>query len=219
MFNDGKGVKEAVHEFELVRKYCRDAKTGLYYHAWDEKAQQNWADPETGLSKYFWGRGFGWYCMAIVDMLDIVPENQPENRKVLIDLVPEVADALLAAQDEDSGVWYQILDAPERAGNYLESSASSMFIYFLAKAINDGHLKGDKYLDATKKAYEGLIREFVEVDAKGNIRISKMCRVAGLGYGRDGSWHYYMSEPVVTDDPKGAGPFILAGIEVSKMLK
>ena len=219
MFNEGKGIKEAVHEFELVRKYCRNPKTGLYYHAWDEKAQQGWADPKTGLSKYFWGRGFGWYCMAVVDMLEIVPESQPELRQVLLDLVPEVADALLGAQDPESGVWWQILDAPDRAGNYLESSASSMFIYFLAKAINDGHLTGEKYLTATQSAFDGLIREFVEVDAKGNVRISKMCRVAGLGYGRDGSWHYYMSEPVVTDDPKGAGPFILAGMEVSKLLK
>ncbi len=219
IFNDGKGIKEAVHEFELVRKYCRDPETGLYYHAWDEKAQQGWADPETGLSKYFWGRGFGWYCMAIVDMLDIVPESQPELRQVLLDLVPEVADALLGVQDPNSGVWWQILDAPERAGNYLESSASSMFIYFLAKAINGGHLEGEKYRQATQNAFDGLIREFVEVDAEGNVRISKMCRVAGLGYGRDGSWHYYMSEPVVTDDPKGAGPFILAGMEVSKLLK
>ncbi len=219
MFNQGKGVSEAVHEFELVRKYCKDPKTGLYYHAWDEKAEQYWADPQTGLSKHFWGRGFGWYCMALVDMLDIIPESQPEQRNALINIIGETADTLLQFQDTEAGVWWQIMDHKDRAGNYLESSASSMFTYFLAKALNNGYISGKPYVEATQRAFDGLVREFIEIDADHNARLTKTCRVAGLGYGRNGSYQYYMSEPVVTDDPKGVGPFIMAGIEVSKLLK
>lgn len=219
LFNDSEGIREAVHEFELVRKYCRDPKTGLYYHAWDEKAEQDWADPQTGLSKHFWGRGLGWYCMALVDMLDLIPERQAAERKILIDQIQELAIALRDVQCAETGTWWQIMDQPERAGNYREASASSMFTYFFAKAINEGYLDAQTWSDLTVKAYEGLIREFIEIDAQDHVHLTKVCRVAGLGYGRDGSYAYYMSEPVVKDDPKGVGPFIMAGVEVSKLLK
>lgn len=218
LFNNAEAIDEAVHEFELVSKYCKDNDTGLYYHAWDEKKTQVWADPETGLSSYFWARGFGWYCMAMVDILDIIPETHASQRESIINILCEVSDALVQHQDSESGCWYQIMNIPERAGNYLESSGSSMFVYALAKALNEGYIEGESYEQAVIKGYEGLIREFVEVDAESNIRFTQTCRVAGLGYGRDGSYRYYMSEPVVTDDPKGVGPFIMAGIEVSKWL-
>jgi unsaturated rhamnogalacturonyl hydrolase len=217
MFENGASYDEVVKEFMITRKYLRDPETGLYYHAWDEKKQQDWADPETGLSKYYWGRGFGWLTMALVDVLDYIPESETEYRQPLIDMIQEIAPALVEYQDPETGTWWQIMDMPEAPGNYRESSATSMFTYFFAKAINNGYLP-ESYRPVAGKAYNGLISEFITVHPDGNVSLTNICLVAGLGFGRDGSYHYYMSEPVYENDPKGTGPFILAGVEMYKLL-
>ncbi len=217
-FEQGKSYDEVVKEFVITRKYLRDPKTGLYVHAWDEKKKQNWADPKTGLSKFAWGRGLGWFAMAVVDVLDTLPENDKARRKPLLEIVTELAPALAKYQDAETGTWWQILDQANAVGNYRESTASAMFTYFFAKAARKGYLPAS-YRDTAVKAYEGLVREFVNVHADGKISVTNQCLVAGLGYGRDGSYRYYMSEPVWENDPKGNGPFILAGIELFRLLK
>lgn len=208
-------IEEAIGEAIIADKRLRDAESGLYYHAWDEKAKQVWADSDTGLSSYFWSRGMGWYAMALVDLLDFVPENRADLKEPLIAIIQKFADAILAHRVD--GVWYQITDQPEAVGNFPEASGSSMFVYMLAKALNKGYLDTD-YRDAVVASYSSLVGEFANVHAGGTVSLKNVCRVAGLGYGRDGSYRYYMSEPVVSNDPKGVGPFIMAGIEVSKML-
>lgn len=217
-FENGHSFEEVVKEFEITRKYLRDENTGLYYHAWDEKKKQVWADPATGLSKHFWGRGVGWLAMALVDTLDYLPEDQEALRKPLIDMTQDLAATLLKYQDTKTGTWWQIMDMPGEVGNYRESSASAMFTYFLAKAVRKGYID-EGYKDAAARSYESLLREFVLVHADGNISYTQQCLVAGLGYGRDGSYRYYMSEEVYANDPKAVGPFILAGIEVSRLLR
>ena len=211
---DPHGVEEAVQEFVLARKHLRDPETGLYYHGWDEKKAQSWADPETGLSAHFWSRGMGWYAMALVDVLDFIPEDRADLRQPLLDIIPELADALLKYR-HDAG-WYQVTDRPDAVGNFPEASGSSMFVYLLAKAINKGYL-GPEYRDVTAEAWNGLVREFINVAADGSVSLEQVCAVAGLGFGRDGSYHYYMSEPVLANDPKGVGPFIMAGLQVAEM--
>lgn len=208
-------IEEAVREFSIARKHLRDEKTGLYYHAWDEAKKQNWADPATGRSRFFWGRGLGWYAMALVDMLDIIPEEKTALRAPLLAMIPELAESLVQHQDE-TGTWYQILDKPNEPGNYREASASAMFTYFLAKAVRHGYLP-ISYLAAAQKAYQGLVAEFVAIHADGSFHFTNNCEVGGLGYGRDGSYRYYMSERVVDNDPKGLGPAILAGIHVAAL--
>ncbi len=217
MFEDGRGLDEVVNEFAVVREHLRNPSTGLYLHAWDEDKKQSWADPATGLSKHYWGRGLGWFGMALVDVLDHVPGSDAKHREPLLALVRELAPALLAVQDAETGTWWQILDMPQAPGNYRESSASAMFTYFLAKAARKGYLP-EPYRAAALRAFEGLVREFVRVYPDDRISLTNQCLVAGLGYGRDGSYGYYMSEPVWKDDPKGTGPFILAGVEVHRLL-
>ncbi len=216
-FRNSEHVAEAVHEFIVCEEQLRDPETGLYWHAWDESRQMNWADPEIGRSKYFWGRGLGWFAMALVDTLEMLPADSEEAadlKRILNDL----AIALVKVQDPEKGVWYQILDRPDAPGNYTESSASSMFTYMLAKGVNNGWLD-TSYEGAAKKAFEGMLKEFVRVHADGTTSLSHICLVAGLGYGRDGSYEYYMSEPVTENDPKGIGPFLMAGLQVAKMLE
>lgn len=210
-------VEEAAREFSIARAHLRDEASGLYFHAWDEAKKQNWADPETGRSRFFWGRGLGWYAMALVDLLELIPPEKKELRAPLLAMVPELAAALVRHQDA-GGTWYQILDRPNAPGNYREASASAMFTYFLAKAVNLGYLPPSYAADA-KKAYRGLVAEFVAIYADGSYHLTNNCETAGLGYGRDGSYRYYMSERVVVGDPKGLGPAILAGLELAKLEK
>jgi len=217
MFENYASLDEVATEFEITRKRLRDPQTGLYYHGWDEKRQQNWADPETGLSSEFWGRGVGWFAMALVDTLDYIPEDQTAQRQLLLDMVKDLAQTLKRYRDQDTGLWWQIMDKPEKTGNYLESSASSMFTYFYAKALNQGYLD-DSYRSLAHQAYNGLVNEFITVNADNSVSLTQICLVAGLGFGRDGSYDYYMNEPVYKNDPKGTGPFILAGIEMFKLL-
>jgi unsaturated rhamnogalacturonyl hydrolase len=216
-FEDGRGLDDVVNEFNVARKHLRNPDTGLYVHAWDEKKRQSWADPATGLSKLNWGRGLGWFSMALVDVLDHIPEGDTKHREPLLAMVRELAPALLAVRDEATGVWWQILDMPEAPGNYRESSASAMFTYFLAKATRKGYLPSSQRAEAVR-AFEGVVREFIRVYPDDKVSLTNQCLVAGLGYGRDGTFRYYMSEPVWKDDPKATGPFILAGVEIHRLL-
>jgi rhamnogalacturonyl hydrolase YesR len=217
LFEDGHSLEEVVKEFTVTRERLRDPQTGLYYHAWDESKQMNWADDQTGLSGWFWGRGLGWLSMAIVDVLDFIPADREDLRRPLLEMAAELAPALRRVQDPDTGTWWQILDHPGRVGNYRESTASAMFAYFFAKGVRMGYLP-DEYAATAQKAYDGLIAEFVTVHPDGRISMTNQCLVAGLGFGRDGSYDYYMSERVFANDPKGNGPFILAGIEFHRLL-
>jgi rhamnogalacturonyl hydrolase YesR len=214
---DDARIEEAVREFTIARFHLRDAPTGLYFHAWDESRTQGWADPATGRSRYFWGRGLGWYAMALVDILDLIPATKTELRAPLLEIVPELAASLVRYQDA-TGTWFQILDMPAEPGNYREASASAMFTYFLAKGIHEGHLPAS-YLPAARRAWAGLVEQFVAVHADGSFHLTNVCEVGGLGYGRDGSYRYYMSERVIENDPKGLGPAILAGIQMAELEK
>jgi rhamnogalacturonyl hydrolase YesR len=216
MQGDREKLAEAVNEFSVARSRLRDEKTGLYYHAWDEAKQQEWADPDSGRSPHFWSRGLGWYAMALVDILDVIPAEETELREPLLEIIEELADSLTAVQDE-TGTWYQVMDMPDAPGNYRESSGTAMFTYFLAKAINQGYLP-DTYSDAAEKAYRGLVGEFVSIDAAGDYHLNNICHTAGLGYGRDGSFRYYMSEKVVRNDPKGLAPAIMALLQTNELV-
>ncbi|MFT3830110.1 MAG: glycoside hydrolase family 88 protein [Opitutaceae bacterium] len=222
-FAEPAAFDDVANQILLVDKHLHDAKTGLYYHAWDEARKQGWADKTTGLSPNFWGRSIGWYAMAIVDVLDYLPPTQHELEDINA-VLRRVADGLVRWQDPKSGAWWQVVDQGDRPGNYLEATASSMFVYSLAKAINRGYLPREKYLPTVRRGYEALIREFVRTDSAGRVSLTRCCSVAGLGYtnsagrARDGSFEYYISEPIVDNDLKGVGPFILAGLEVEQLL-
>lgn len=197
-----------------IEKHTRDTKTGLLYHGWDESKTQQWANKETGNSANFWGRALGWYGMAIVDVLDYFPNDNPK-RDSIISILNRFAVAITKVQDKKSGLWYDVVNMPNNNKNYKEASASCMLVYTLAKAVRNGYIP-KYYLKNAKKGYDGIIKEFIEVDANGQTNLKGTVSVSGLGgkpY-RDGSFEYYMSEPVVVNDPKGIGAFILASTEM-----
>jgi unsaturated rhamnogalacturonyl hydrolase len=198
----------------LADEHMRDASTGLLYHGWDEQKKERWADPKTGRSSQFWGRAMGWYAMAVVDVLEWLPQDHPQ-RPAVLRVLERLASAIARVQDRATSVWWQVLDQPERPGNYRESSASSMFVYALSKAVRCGWLDGAVYGKVAARGYQGLLQEFVEMDANGHVDLKNVCKVAGLGGNpyRDGSYAYYTSTEVVNNDPKGVGAFLLAAAE------
>jgi unsaturated rhamnogalacturonyl hydrolase len=217
LFNGSRtNYDDITRQFQLIRKHLYDSKTGLYYHGWDEKKTQDWANRRTGTSSNFWGRALGWYAMALVDVLDFLPDNHP-GRKEILSQLKKTADGIVKWQDKESGLWWQVLDQGGRKGNYLEATASSMFVYSLTKAVNRGYLSR-KYVPAILKGYEGITGRLIKSDGD-KISLIQCCSVAGLGFGRDGSYEYYLREPIVENDLKGVGPFILAGIELQDLLK
>jgi len=203
-------------QFQLIDKHLYDAKSGLFFHGWDEKHEQEWANKSSGTSSNFWGRGLGWFAMAQVDVLDYLPEKHAA-RPGIIRLIQKTATGIRRHQDPDSGLWWQVLDQHGRKGNYLEATASAMFVYSLAKAVNHDYLSRD-YVPIILKGYSGIIERLIKKESSGRITLAQCCSVAGLGYGRDGSYEYYLREPVVDNDLKGVGPFLLAGIEVQELL-
>ena len=190
-----------------------DEESGLLYHGWDESREQRWADPVTGRSPHFWSRSIGWYMMAMVDVLDFLPEDH-HKRAVIIELLNRISTALEKYRDPETGMWYQVTDLGEREGNYLESSGSIMFIYTWVKGAQKGYLPETFALKGAE-AYDQFLKQFIRENEDGTISVTDVCSVAGLGgekrY-RDGSFEYYISEPIRDDDPKAIGPFIMTSI-------
>lgn len=215
-FEEGKSFDDIAKQFELIQAHATDPKTGLLYHAWDESKQMPWANKETGNSPNFWSRALGWYVMALVDVLDYMPKDHPKQKE-LVQYLNNASEALAKFQDPKSGLWYQVTDKGGKEGNYLEASGSSMFTYAFAKGANKGYLPA-KYKKLANKAFDGLTKQLIKVDADGGIRLTQACQVAGLGgtpY-RDGSYEYYVNEKKKDNDPKATGPFILAALELNR---
>ncbi|MGJ8667159.1 MAG: glycoside hydrolase family 88/105 protein [Patiriisocius sp.] len=208
-------LNDVVHHFELLHDNAYDSKTGLYFHAWDESKQMDWANKETGTAPNFWLRALGWYGMALVDTLEYFPENHPK-RQQLITYLNELAKAIIKYQDE-TGLWYQVPNMPEKEPNYLEASGSAMLTYTLAKGVNEGYLP-NTYKENATKAFDGIVKNLITVDDDGEIHIAQVCKSAGLGGDpyRDGSFEYYMNEPILTDNSHALGPFVLAAMELNK---
>ena len=218
MFDEPADFDDAAKQILLVGEHAYDPKTGLFYHGWDESKAQPWANKETGLSSSFWGRAVGWYAMGMVDTLDFLPANHPQRAKI-IELFGRLAAGVARWQDAKTGLWWQVLDQGSREGNYLEATVSCQFVCALAKAVNHGYISREKYLDVIVRGYAGIVRDLIITDTNGRLTLTKCCSVAGLGPGdkRNGSYAYYLSEPVVNNDLKGIGPFILAGLELDRL--
>lgn len=215
LYNQPENFDDVVNQFVLMETHARDSSSGLLYHAWDEKKEQIWADSLSGRSKIFWGRAMGWYAMALVDVLDYLPANHSGSNE-LITILQRLADGVAKVQDS-TGVWWQVVDQPRREGNYLEASASCMFVYAIAKGARLGYLD-ESYKAVAEKGYRGILKEFVTENSDGGIDLNQICKSAGLGYGRDGSYEYYVyQEPKVANDGKGLGPFVLASLEIERL--
>jgi len=236
-------------QFQIIHKYTYDREKQLNYHGWSADVNDPnafWAKkdgPYKGCSQEFWGRGMGWYFAALTDVLELMPKDHP-GYQPLRGILNQVAAGLARYQDRETGCWYQLLqyDGLKKADkngtildgshqnqcdqpNYLESSASSMFTYAYLKGIRLGMLDKTKYQALAKKAYQGLVDNFIRDDKNGDLSIIQSCASAGLGPAKDksrtGTANYYLcgSDVSITqNEGKAIGPFIMASLEY-EMLK
>ncbi|RYF78577.1 MAG: glycoside hydrolase family 88 protein, partial [Cytophagaceae bacterium] len=181
---------DIVNQFVWMEKHGRDPKTGLLYHGWDESREQKWANKETGQSPNFWSRAMGWYVMALVDVLDYLPQSHP-RRGELIAILNRTLPAIVKFQDPTSGCWYQVTNRLGDRGNYLEASGTGMFVYAITKGVRMGYLP-TSMMAAARKGYAGMLKNFISTDERGMIHLEKTVLVSGLGGNpyRDGSYEY-----------------------------
>ncbi|MDR1226224.1 MAG: glycoside hydrolase family 88 protein [Prevotellaceae bacterium] len=216
-FNEPALFDEVAHQLILIARHTYNARTGLHYHGWDESMEQRWANKHTGTSPNFWSRSVGWYMMALVDVLEYLPEEHPRRPEILI-ILQNLSAAVEKYRDPKTGVWYQVTDQVGRDKNYLESSGTCMFMYTWAKGANNGWLD-TSYHSKANKLFDNIVDQFIKTEANGTISITDGCAVAGLGgeknY-RDGSYEYYVSEPVRDNDPKSVATFLFGALELKR---
>lgn len=208
---------DVLKQIENVEKYMRDKKTGLYYHGMDCSKTVFWADKETGCSKNFWLRAIGWFSVAMVDIIGIADEEATVG---LARIFKQLMSDVLPYRDKESGMYWQVVDQPNREGNYLETSGSAMLAYAMLKGARLGVLD-ESYALLGKETFDGICEKYLDVNEKGELNLGGICLVAGLGPAdnlrRDGSYEYYISEPVVENDAKGVAPFVLCYTEILQL--
>ena len=204
---------DIVHQFTAGAENTFDPVTGLFRHAWDESRSMFWCDPQTGLSAHAWGRATGWYAMALVEVLDYLPKDHP-GHAVLVEQLNYFLEVLPKWADPQTGMWYQVLDSPEKEGNYQEATCSIMFIYAFLKGLRMGYIDRAEE-DYILGLYPKFIDRFIRENPDGTISMTDCCAVGGLGgkQMRKGDFDYYLSEPIIENDCKGIGPFIWASLE------
>ncbi len=210
----GRDYSDVLAQIKNVRKYMFDETAGLYYHGLDCSRSIFWADKETGLSRNFWLRAIGWFAVAIVDIIEII---DGEARREIADIFSELMRNILRYRDNNSKMYYQVVNMQGKEGNYLETSGSSMIAYAMMKGARLGVLD-EEYHAFGKETFEGICSRYLDFDADGKLSLGGICLVAGLGpennTRRDGSYEYYISEPVVQNDAKGVAPFVLCYTEI-----
>lgn len=212
-FHDRRACSDSFHQFEVVHEVMRNPQNGLYYHAYDASRKQFWCDPVTGLSQNFWLRAEGWFAMALIDTWELMPPSMSAEKDALRRMFRELIDAMLPYQDVETGMWHQVINLPNIAPNYLEESGSAIFANAIMKGARLGVLP-ESYYEIGLRAFNGVCSECLS-EKDGELGLGNICLVAGLGNvaHRTGTFDYYMSEPIVTNDAKGVAPLVLAYIE------
>ena len=205
---------DIVHQIETVRRRMFDLEKGLYYHGYDASKTIFWADPTTGCSKHFWLRAIGWFATALADLMEIV--DDPAALDGLRPVFTELMAGIAPYAEADTGMYYQVVDQGAREGNYLETSGSSMIAYAMLKGARLGVLS-QEYAILGKKTFDGILRRYFKAEGA-DVELGGICLVAGLGPAdnprRDGSYEYYISEPIVKNDAKGVAPLVMCYTEV-----
>lgn len=214
----GKNYSDILSQIKNVNKYMQDSRTGLYFHGLDCSKSIFWADKESGLSKNFWLRSIGWFTVALVDIIEIIDDE--DARECLVRIFRDLIHSIVNFRDEESGLFWQVVDQPGREGNYLETSGSSMIAYAFLKGARLGVIEKE-YASLGKETFDGICDRYLKINDKGELNLGGICLVAGLGpennTRRDGSYEYYISEPIVENDAKGVAPFLLCYTEILRM--
>ena len=220
--NKMQNYSDIINQFKNVYNIMRDKETGLYYHAYDSAKVMFWADKETGLSQNYWLRSIGWFTVALIDVYGYMNEQMYDEYHTIKEIFKETIDSILNYQDQNSKMFYQVPNFPGREKNYLETSGSCMIAYAILKGVRLKALP-ERYRQIGLDIFNGICTKYLSVKEDGDLNLGGICLVAGLGpennLRRDGTYEYYMSEPIVENDAKGVGPFIMAYTEVKRLNK
>jgi unsaturated rhamnogalacturonyl hydrolase len=216
-FGDG-DFSDIVKQIGTVYLRMRSKEKGLYFHGYDASKKAFWADPETGLSRNFWLRSIGWFSLALTDLIEIIPRGM-EERAELAEILRELMESIVKYTDPETDMYMQVVDQGKREENYPETSGSAMIACAMLKGFRLGVLE-ERFRETGEKTFRGIEKHFLTI-RDGMIGLQNICLVAGLGpennRRRDGSYEYYISEPVVSDDAKGAAPFVLCYTEMRRI--
>lgn len=219
-FGGCKNYADIVNQFQSVYDNMYDKQKKLYYHGWDYSKQAFWADKQTGLSKSFWLRSVGWYTVGLVDAIGYFVGHE-ELKEKLIKIFRETIEGLEQYIDKDGHMFYQVVDQGGREGNYLETSGSAMIAYAMMKGARLGVIDS-RFAKVGEEVFNGICDKYL-TEEDGKLNLGGICLVAGLGpennRRRDGTFEYYISEPVVENDAKGTGPFVMAYTELMQIHK
>ncbi len=214
MHYDKDKIDDIIMQFKNVYEIMYDKEKHLYYHGFDSSKEMFWADKKTGLSKSFWLRSIGWYTVALIDVYDFLKDDP--RRAAIAKIFTITIKGILEYMHPEKNMFYQVVDKMYEKGNYLEASGSAMIAYAILKGVRLNILE-DSYKETGLKIFEGICEEYLTFD-EGKLNLGGICLSAGLGPEknpkRDGTYEYYLSEPVVENDAKGVGPLIMAYIEV-----
>ena len=205
---------DIVKQIRTVRERMYSEEKGLYFHGYDASRSAFWADRKTGCSANFWLRSIGWFTVALADLSEILTDG-PEKSEIT-GIFRELMERLPEYMDPETGMYWQVPDQMGREGNYLETSGSAMIAYAMMKGARLGII-GKEYAANGRKTFHGIEDRYLSFEGD-TPNLGGICLVAGLGpednRRRDGSYEYYISEPVVENDAKGVAPFLLAYTEI-----
>lgn len=218
-FNGGKNYGDIVRQFQTVYENMYDKEKRLYYHGWDCTKTAFWADKKTGLSKSFWLRSIGWYTVGLADAIGYFSEDAKEEKAALIKIFKDTVEGLEKYINDENKMFWQVVDMGGREGNYLETSGSAMIAYAMMKGARLGFVD-KRFAKVGKGVFNGICKKYLS-ETCGKLNLGGICLMAGLGPEnnpkRDGTYEYYISEPVVENDAKGTGPFVMAYTEIKRL--
>ncbi|MDR4968807.1 MAG: glycoside hydrolase family 88 protein [Acholeplasmataceae bacterium] len=218
--NQKENYIDIINQFKNVSQLMFNREKELYYHGYDSTKKIFWANPETGLSKNFWLRAMGWFFVAIVDVIDYM-DDEDSKTNFFSPLLRDSINGILKYQDETSKMFYQVVDQQDRKGNYLETSGSALMSYAILKGVRLGLLE-NSYKQIGIDIFNGICEKYL-TEKDGDLNLGGIVLVSGLGpennLRRDGSFDYYISEPIVENDAKGVGPLIMAYTELKRITK
>ena len=202
MFGDNRYTDaEAVKQLLVYYKHLNDPQTGLLWHAYDESRQQSWANKETGASAEHWARAIGWYAMTLINILDIIPKDQP-GRDELIKVLNQLAAAFEKYQDKNTGLWWQVVDKGTVPGNWLETSSSSMYTFAMWMGVKRGYLP-KRFRDVALRGYRGVLTQ-ISLDKDGMTDLANICEGTNVA-----DINYYFARKRNTNDFHGIGAFLI----------
>ena len=199
--------EESAKNLVVYFSHLREPAKGLLYHAYDEDGSESWASGAGHHSKYHWARAIGWFGMAAIDILEVLPANHP-RRPALIEIVQFLAAGYQRYQDPATGRWHQVVDRGGDSKNWLETSASSMYTFTMARGVQRGYLPSS-YQAVADRGYAGVLKK-VSVGSDGLTNITDICEGTNVG-----DLSYYYARARKTNDFHGLGAFLIMNEQYS----